>query len=99
MFASRGLVSEMLTGNMLIGKLKAGEVQKNVDVLYQEIGTQIKMARRRKGLTQDELSEMIHLSRSSIANIEHGRHKFQAHVLYEISSALDCRVTDLLPGV
>jgi DNA-binding XRE family transcriptional regulator len=44
-----------------------------------------------------QMSEMIHLSRPSIANIEHGRHKFQTHILYQISYALDCKIADLLP--
>ena len=90
----KATVNGMLPGS---GNATVDMVRKNIEILYQEIGNQIKLATKRKGLTQDELSEMIHLSRSSVANIEQGRHKFQAHVLYEISSALDCKVTELLP--
>lgn len=67
------------------------------DSLYKEIGQRVKKARRRKGLSQDDLADHIGLSRSSISNIENGNHSVLVHVLYDMAKALEISTVDLLP--
>jgi transcriptional regulator with XRE-family HTH domain len=71
---------------------------KNETLLYEEIGRRVKEFRLNKGMTQQKLSDQIHLARSSIANLENGAHKISLHVLYEICSALEITIHQLLPA-
>lgn len=67
------------------------------DQLYEEIGRRIREQRDKLNWTQQELSEKMNFTRSSIANIELGRQKIQIHILYEFSSVLGVSPFDLLP--
>ncbi len=67
------------------------------DQLYKYIGNVVRTARDLKKWTQQELSDKMSLTRSSIANIELGRQKIQVHVLYELAKVLDITVVELLP--
>lgn len=69
------------------------------DLLYKEIGIQINTARKVRGLTQQELSELIHLTRASIANIERGSQKISLFTLYQIANALKVSPQSLLPDI
>lgn len=69
------------------------------DFLYESIRKNIKELRKAKGLGQENLAELISLSRSSISNIEIGKHQPSVFTLYEIAIALDCKMTDLLPSM
>jgi transcriptional regulator with XRE-family HTH domain len=71
----------------------------SVHALYLEIGRGIHRLRtqRRPKMNQDELAEVVGLSRASIANIERGHHRVQLHVLYDIAMALEVQPHDLLP--
>lgn len=53
------------------------------------LGKRIKEIRKFKGLTQEQLSEMIDLETSSLSGIESGRFYPSLHVLEKIASALD----------
>lgn len=66
--------------------------------LYQIIGKRIKETRQNRGYTQQELADLIHLTRSSIANIEIGRQKLPIHVLYAIAEQLKIEPFNLLPS-
>lgn len=70
-----------------------------VDALYLEIGRAIHQLRKQRHprMSQDELAEVVGLSRASIANIERGHHRVQLHVLYDIANALEVQPHDLLP--
>lgn len=67
------------------------------DILYIEIGKLIKKARTHKGLTQQELSDSVNLTRASIANLERGNQKISIYALYEIADALKVSPQSLLP--
>lgn len=68
--------------------------------LYREIGRRIANARRNREarVSQEELAQNIGLSRTSVVNIERGRHRIQIHVLYAIARFLGVEAVDLLPS-
>jgi transcriptional regulator with XRE-family HTH domain len=68
------------------------------NLLYQETGRLIRIARESKGMTQGRLAVAVGLSRTSLTNIEKGRQKFLLHTIYDLAAALDVEVHDLLPG-
>jgi transcriptional regulator with XRE-family HTH domain len=61
------------------------------------IGHHIKELRKQKGLTQEELSEYIGVSRASIVNIEKGRQSATYKNLFLICKCLGIKSSDLLP--
>ncbi|MDQ0914658.1 helix-turn-helix domain-containing protein [Paenibacillus sp. V4I5] len=67
-------------------------------ILYEEIGRKVKDARVMRGFTQQELSDRIRLSRSSVASIEIGVQKIPLHTLYEICFVLGIEVHQVLPN-
>lgn len=67
------------------------------DILYIEIGQLIKKARVLSGLTQQDLSEEVNLTRASITNIERGKQKISMYTLYLIANALNISPKSLLP--
>ena len=69
----------------------------SVKILYETIGSNISVLRKRKNLGQKKLAELISLSRSSLANIEIGNHQPSIFTIYEIAQALDCEINDILP--
>lgn len=50
-------------------------------------------------MSQRALADAVNVSRTSIANIESGRHRVQIHVLYKLAAALGVEPHDLLPHV
>jgi len=74
---------------------------KKIDIedLYKEIGERIKEKRenRKPKFSQQKLSKRIGISRTSMVNIEKGRHHIQIHTLYHIASALGTDIEFLLP--
>jgi len=66
--------------------------------LYTLIGSNIKRLRKSNKLGQEDLADLISLSRSSLSNIETGKHQPSIYTIYEISSALKCNVGDILPS-
>lgn len=67
--------------------------------LYIVIGSNIKKLRKRNKLGQEDLAKLISLSRSSLSNIEIGKHQPSLFTIYEISSALNCNLDDILPSI
>jgi transcriptional regulator with XRE-family HTH domain len=53
--------------------------------------------RKRTGLSQLDLAELVGLSRTSITNIECGRQPVQLHQLYSFASVLKIDVRNLIP--
>ncbi len=64
----------------------------------QNIGTRIRIARRDKGLTQDELADRVGVSRSAVAQWETGRTGQVTGNLARIAGALDVNVEYLMHG-
>ncbi|MCM3625775.1 helix-turn-helix transcriptional regulator [Paenibacillus glycanilyticus] len=66
--------------------------------LYTEIGRRIREARRRKGFTQEDLSDRVSLSRPSISFVENGQQNISLHAIYEICFVLDVSIHKILPN-
>jgi len=69
----------------------------NVNNLYQEIGQNIKEARKNREMTQEELAIKIGLTRTSIVNLENGNQNISLQTLFNISNTLKLNVVSLLP--
>ena len=63
---------------------------------YSLIGNRIKAARKAKGLSQSELSELIDRSVGYMSYIETGRKKPSLETLIQIANALDVTIDELL---
>lgn len=62
-----------------------------------EIGQKIKDARIKKGLTQEELGNIVGLQKSAIAKYENGRVvNIKRSTLQKLAAALDLRGSDLI---
>jgi repressor LexA len=62
-----------------------------------DIGQKIKQARIAKGLTQEELGNMVGLQKSAIAKYENGRVvNIKRSTLQKLAKALDLRGSDLI---
>ena len=62
-----------------------------------EIGQKIKQARVAKGLTQEELGNLVGLQKSAIAKYENGRVvNIKRSTLQKLAQALDLRGSDLI---
>jgi len=67
------------------------------DALWGQIGLNIVEARKKHGLTQEHLAKIIHLSRTSVANLEAGNQRCPLDTLYDIASASGIAIQELLP--
>ena len=63
---------------------------------YAKLGMKIKSLRLRKGLTQDNLAEMVSCNTSHISNIENNHTKVSLNVLLAIANSLDTSIDFLL---
>lgn len=64
--------------------------------LFKKIGEKIKTARRNKK-SQQELANILGLTRTSITNIESGSQHVQIFTLWQIADILGVSIQDLLP--
>lgn len=55
----------------------------------------LKIARIKKGLSQEELSKMIDISRTTYRNIESGKTEPKRNVMEKLSKVLDTPIMDL----
>lgn len=55
----------------------------------------LKIARIKKGLSQEELSKMIDISRTTYRNIESGKTEPKRNIMEKLSEALDTPIMDL----
>lgn len=58
------------------------------------LGKRIKEIRKSKGLTQEQLSEMIDIETSSLSGIESGRFYPSLHVLEKIAQVFDVELIE-----
>ena len=68
------------------------------ELLEELIGLRVSSHRKRKKKTQEALADLVGINRTSIVNIENGRHLPSLPVLYSIADVLNVDVGDLLPG-
>ena len=65
----------------------------------QKVGRRIQEARKARGLTQSELSQLVNLSPKYISNIECGFKMPKLNTFVEIANALQCDANALLSDV
>lgn len=63
-----------------------------------DIGKNIRTARVRRGLTQEELAELLHVSRQTVSNYETGRSRPDVDMLVSAAEKLETDVQVLLYG-
>lgn len=63
---------------------------------YYAIGQQVRKSRKARGLSQEQLAEMVNISTTHMSHIETGNTKLSLTVLVDIANALDVRTDDLL---
>lgn len=68
-----------------------------MDEINVHIGKAIQAAREGNNINQQMLADLLGLSRTSIANIESGRHGTTPQNLYVIASLFSISVSDLFP--
>lgn len=61
------------------------------------IGKRIQTFRKQKGFSGEDLSKITGLTRSSISNMECGRHRITPEHLYIISCILEISVSEFFP--
>ena len=52
--------------------------------MYSELGYKVKLLRKRRGLKQDDLAEVLELSRGQISNLEKGRRNLNLRQLKKL---------------
>ena len=60
------------------------------------LGRRIRAARKRKGMNQGRLADLLELGRTSIVMIEKGEQRVHAHLLVSLATELGTPVTELL---
>jgi transcriptional regulator with XRE-family HTH domain len=70
-----------------------------IDPPYPKFGELFRKHRESMHLTQEDVSKMVGLSRTSIANIEAGRQKVLLHQLYDLAAAVQVPPSALLPPI
>lgn len=63
--------------------------------LKQELGEKIKRVRKKRGLTQEQLAELIDISSRNLSNIELGQNFPKAETLERILKSLDITTEEL----
>ncbi len=63
------------------------------------IGKRIKTVRKQRGLTQEQLSQMVDISTNYLSNIETGFRTPKLETLIQIMNALECDANALLADV
>lgn len=67
--------------------------------LYSIVGKRIQEIRKGNNVSQQEMAEFLNLSRTSISNIENGRHPIFLHHLYTIAQKFSVPLEKILPSV
>lgn len=63
------------------------------------LGLNIKFERMKKGLSQEELAELVDISRTAVSFIETGRQNPTVLKIIDIAKALDVDINDLTKSV
>lgn len=67
-----------------------------MDELQKQVGARIRELRKAKGLSQEDLAEMIDSSNSYVGHVERGERNVTLHTLDKIAQALKVEVKELL---
>ena len=64
-------------------------------MIYRKVGDEVRLARAKRGLSQEKLAEKSGISTQHLGFIEQGRREPQLKTLRKIADALGVRVKDL----
>lgn len=79
---------------------QAKEAESQLETQFlKEFGENIINARKREGMTQEDLGAKLGLSRTSITNIEGGRQDTVISRLPYLCAVLNCSPSDLIPSI
>lgn len=67
--------------------------------MNKKIGNRIKEYRKKKGLTQEQFSEMLDLSTHYYSSLERGNYNVKPDTLVKIMNILDCSADDIFCDV
>lgn len=67
--------------------------------LYTLVGKNIQKIREENNINQARLAEILGLSRTSVSNMENGRHPIFLHHIYTISDHMNIPLEKILPAV
>lgn len=67
-----------------------------MEIDYKAIGQRIKIARIKKGITQEAVADIIDITPAHMSNVEAGKTKVNLPTLIQIANALDVSVDFLL---
>ena len=73
-------------------------VSEDAAALYRLVGERVRKARKRLGISQEDLAKRLGKTRTSIVNIEAGRQRPPVHVLWSIATHLKTEIALLLPS-
>lgn len=74
------------------------ESVENIDVTCDQfIGSKIKEFRVKNNLSQNDLENLVSVSRTSISNIESGKQRLTIKNLEEFCLIFNCKSSDILP--
>ncbi|MCF0126647.1 MAG: helix-turn-helix transcriptional regulator [Clostridia bacterium] len=74
-----------------------GIAETNID--YQVIGERIRNARKKKGMTQERLAELIGVAVGYLSRVERGQSKVNLKRLSDISNALDISISEFITNI
>jgi DNA-binding XRE family transcriptional regulator len=70
-----------------------------VEPIYRLLGAKVEQIRNTLGITQQELGKRVGLTRTSIVNIENGRHRMQMHYVEKFAAAFGTTPKQFLRGI
>jgi transcriptional regulator with XRE-family HTH domain len=76
-----------------------GEMKPESRLLYRQVGARIEQIRTALGITQEELSKKVGLTRTSITNIEAGRQVITLDGLLKFCESFHITPKQLLRGI
>lgn len=98
--------TEELEKKHLCSKCKKGRPKQpkrkgsnKVELVYAKLGARVKAFRRIKGMTQEDLAELLGLERASVANMETGRQRIYIHYVTALAKIFSVKETEILKGV
>ena len=70
-----------------------------IEAVYKELGQRIVEARKKKGMSQEQLATKSEIDRSHMGFIEQGRRKPTLSTLYKIADTLGVSLEQLFKGL
>lgn len=68
-------------------------------MVSEKIGARVQEYRKKKGLTQEKLAELLSLSPHHLSALERGKYNINSDLLVDIINLLDCTADDLFCDV